>query len=50
MVKAPGFARDTLDEAIATFLHPAEADSDDTTVQKSVQQQYEILNQLAAMR
>lgn len=50
MVKAPGFARDTLDEAIAAFLHPAQADSDDATVQKSVQHQYEILNQLAAMR
>ncbi|PSS03202.1 WD40-repeat-containing domain protein [Coniella lustricola] len=49
-VKAPGFAGDTLDEVIAAFLHPAEADSDDPTVQKGVQQQYEILNQFTATR
>lgn len=44
MVKAPGFARETLDTAIAAFLQPVPEDSDGQETQLQIDQQWETLN------
>lgn len=47
MVKAPGFPQETLDTAIAAFLQPTISDLDEKEPQHQIQQQWDILNQLA---
>ncbi|KAF3768539.1 WD40 repeat-like protein [Cryphonectria parasitica EP155] len=48
MVKAPGFAKQTLDEAITAFLQPTDVDADEKDLQSHLQQQWDILDQLKA--
>lgn len=47
-VKAPGFAQETLDSAIAAFLEPAPEDSDEQETQHQTHEQWEVLNLLTA--
>lgn len=48
MVKAPGFAQETLDSAIAAFLHPSRDSSDEQEIWSQTDQQLHILDLLTA--
>lgn len=48
MAKTPGFDRETLDSAIATFTEPTIEKSEDKESRQQIRQQWEILNQLTA--